>query len=269
MGDDLRDVADGFLLLPGLVLAIAGWLQQFTDVFIPDFLHFAALSALALLLRGNKRHQFIAHALVGDLCDLVIRWQIRAREIAEVARDEDACGEQALGRIRAAELGGAFLQTIHQPKALAHRHRDAEELAESADVVVVELRRRGIGERDDVIEAHHGFAVLREVHEHLVVDLHGEVLRHRFEFLAKLCPITGDKAQLEAVVGGQRRGIIGADAFEMTQEFIRIAREFLLKDRLEFFDELRVWPRRLSGNWSNRQLSLRGREEDERKCGAK
>ena len=66
--------------------------------------------------------------------------------------------------------------------------------------------------------------------------------------------------------------VSGADAFEMTQEFARVARDLLVHDRLIFLDELWVWPGwrygLLSRRGNSRLLGLRGREDDERECGA-
>ena len=111
LGDNLRKVADGSLMFRVSVFS-SRWCKQFADVLIPDALHLASLRALALLLRGDEVHQFITNAFIGDLCDLIVPWQIRACEIAEVARDKHTRRKQALAWIGAAELGGAFLETI-------------------------------------------------------------------------------------------------------------------------------------------------------------
>ena len=253
--------------------------EHVADVVIPDALHLDALRSLALLLRRDEGSQFVAHALVGDFFQLRRRRQISAREILEATCDEHARSEQPPRRIVASKFPRALLQTIHEPEAFAHGHRDAEQLPELANVVVREFAGHRVGKAEHIFEPHVRLLFLGEVGEELVVNLARQLRRHLRQLLANLAPVARDEAQEETLIRRQRARIGSADALKIAQQFTRIARKFLGEDRFELLEHDRVRPWRLRRNdcqWrdigcgrNSRLLRKSTREEGNRNSGVK
>ena len=209
-GRDLREhaqnLAGGLGLLPVVDLLLGA---EQRDVVAPDPGDLVPLGQFGRLFGRQEGGDLLPKPFVGDLVQVGAVRKVGLGEVTEAAGQQDAPRGEATGGILAAETFGAPREALGDPEALVGRDDLAEHLADLAEFEVAQLSRRGVGEGEDVLDAHAALRPLGEVRQDLVVDTAAEFRRQRGELGADLRPVAEAEGGKEAGVGGRARVGLG------------------------------------------------------------
>ena len=191
------------------------------------------------LLRREERLELGLHSFVLDLRELRGVGQVGLGELLEATGDEHARGPETLDGVAGAELRGALGQPLGQPEGVAGGQHIGQQLPDLADLVIGQLARYGVDQREGVVEPQRDQAAFQQVVQHLVVDAAGEVRRQEAQFGADARPVAEAEGLQEADVDGRAAVVLGG-LLERAEDLVEVARELVVQQVLVLAQRLRV-----------------------------